>query len=799
TVDETTNAEPPTVESEPRAVEETVVEEDAAAVQEAAAEEVVVEETPVEEIVAEEAAAEEASVEEAVVEEAAAEDEVVEEATVEVAAVETTVGDAAEVEETVVDEAADAEPSIVKPSTEARFAEEAEAADAVADLPVEDVAEDVAEESVEVGAAPTGEVVTAVEAVTSAEAVASPDAETDSTVAADAESVQAETKRLLDGERYDRGVLRSADMMGRQMIAAELLSALAGRNAERRGRARVAFIEHGFFNEAAHDLHYAEAPAERAAAARSLALAGDRAATSHLVAALEDNAIDVRRAAVEALADLRDPAAVGPLEDLRERQKKQREKLPRRTLQNAIEVCREGAAAPPVVAPAAETASVGQAPDANVEAAPVEETVVASEEQRGAAEEETLVEQSVTPVVEDEVDASEPPSAETRVVAAPESEAGMRAEPKEVEPVIEDAAAWFSLVSAGDATAVEETRDEEVFATESPVLETAVEETSVEETFVAEPPVEEAGATDLESYDLPTEVEAKALEPASALGEATEDWIELDVEESSFAPAAPFEADTALTEFADAAAYDAAPVEIEACEPKRPFAGTPHVVPRAGAFGRGEAPPPRAAEEKGIERFDELSTVPKAIQQRITSADTADRAAALADLSRLDPDEAFHHICAAFDDDAREVRNAAARALFDLNPDRADSFTRALREATAERRRHIGAAINNSGLAAEAIGQLTGESRDRTYGAFSLLFLMAKAGEVQPLLRAIESHPNSEVRLAVVKLLALSGQKEILPAFRRLAVRGSLPTEVRSAVMEAIYQISSGQDAHSAA
>ena len=68
---------------------------------------------------------------------------------------------------------------------------------------------------------------------------------------------------------------------------------------------------------------------------------------------------------------------------------------------------------------------------------------------------------------------------------------------------------------------------------------------------------------------------------------------------------------------------------------------------------------------------------------------------------------------------------------------------------------------------------------------------MSKAGEVQPLMRAIEEHPNIEVRLAVVKLLALSGQPDILPAFRRMAVRGSLPPEVRSAVMEAIYQISS--------
>jgi hypothetical protein len=114
-----------------------------------------------------------------------------------------------------------------------------------------------------------------------------------------------------------------------------------------------------------------------------------------------------------------------------------------------------------------------------------------------------------------------------------------------------------------------------------------------------------------------------------------------------------------------------------------------------------------------------------------------------------------------------------------------------LREGTPERRRNIGHALAASGLAKDAIGNLTGESREKTYDAFSLLFLMAKAGEVQPLMKAIEDYPNVEVRIAVVKLLALSGQPEIVPAFRRMAVRGSLPSEVRSAVMEAIYQIGS--------
>ena len=198
-----------------------------------------------------------------------------------------------------------------------------------------------------------------------------------------------------------------------------------------------------------------------------------------------------------------------------------------------------------------------------------------------------------------------------------------------------------------------------------------------------------------------------------------------------------------------------------------------------------------APAEKGIATLDEFSTVPGSILKRLSSAEPHERAAAVTDLVRVGGDDSFRQISAAFDDPSVEVRNAAARSLFNLNTDRAATFTRALREAPPERRRKIGAALASSGLASEAISQLMGESREKTYDAFSLLFLMSKAGEVQPLMRAIEEHPNNEVRLAVVKLLALSGQQEILPAFRRLAVRGSLPTEVRSAVMEAIYQISS--------
>jgi hypothetical protein len=197
--------------------------------------------------------------------------------------------------------------------------------------------------------------------------------------------------------------------------------------------------------------------------------------------------------------------------------------------------------------------------------------------------------------------------------------------------------------------------------------------------------------------------------------------------------------------------------------------------------------------EKGIELATEPGSVPSFILDRLGSDDPAERRTALMDLIQFGGDEAFSLITRAFDDTVAEVRYAAARALFDLEHDRAASFTRALREASIERRRRIGAAIGGCGIANDAINGLLDCSRAKTYDAFSILFLMAKAGEIQPLIRSIESHSDVNVRLAVISLLTFSNQPETIPAFRRLAVRGSLPAEVRSALMEAIHQISSQQ------
>jgi hypothetical protein len=154
-----------------------------------------------------------------------------------------------------------------------------------------------------------------------------------------------EVKTLMAGGDYDKSIIASDDRYTRQLVGAELLSALVGRNLQRRERARAAFMNHGYFDDATRDLRIAESPNERAAAARRLSFVHDREATPHLIAALEDPSPDVRRASVEALMDLRDPAAIAPLNSLMQTETDRR--VPRSLLKHAVEACATSGSEPP--------------------------------------------------------------------------------------------------------------------------------------------------------------------------------------------------------------------------------------------------------------------------------------------------------------------------------------------------------------------------------------------------------------------------------------------------------------------
>ncbi len=147
----------------------------------------------------------------------------------------------------------------------------------------------------------------------------------------------------------------------------------------------------------------------------------------------------------------------------------------------------------------------------------------------------------------------------------------------------------------------------------------------------------------------------------------------------------------------------------------------------------------------------------------------------------------FEQIAELLDDPSAEVRQKAVRDLYELDPDQAAMFVNnALRDGSPEERRRIGSALADSGLLYEAIDDLMAENHESCYGAFSLLFLVAKAGIVEPLSTVIEKHPSLDLSLAVIRLLASSGEPEVAATLQRIATNTALAPELRSAAAESI-------------
>jgi HEAT repeat protein len=152
----------------------------------------------------------------------------------------------------------------------------------------------------------------------------------------------------------------------------------------------------------------------------------------------------------------------------------------------------------------------------------------------------------------------------------------------------------------------------------------------------------------------------------------------------------------------------------------------------------------------------------------------------------------FEQIAELLDDPAAEVRQKAVRDLYEIDPDQAATLVNdALRDGSPEERRRIGSALADSGLLYEAIDDLMAENHENCYSAFSLLFLVAKAGVVEPLSTVIEKHSSLDVSLAVIRLLASSGEPEVASTLQRLAANASLAPELRSAAAESVTQLTS--------
>jgi HEAT repeat protein len=197
----------------------------------------------------------------------------------------------------------------------------------------------------------------------------------------------------------------------------------------------------------------------------------------------------------------------------------------------------------------------------------------------------------------------------------------------------------------------------------------------------------------------------------------------------------------------------------------------------------------RAAAVRRLAQFPVRRTVEALTLIAAHDGEPVVRSAAVTSLGEIEHETVFAPVLMAFADEAREVRAAAARALSRMNLDRADAYVRLLETADVETLRRVSEACIKAGMASQALDRLISEDRRLAYEAFSLLSLLAKSNETEMLLDAISEHPDTNVRLAVVRLLGSAGQPDVATHLRHLAVREGMPEKVRSSLLEVVYKL----------
>lgn len=162
------------------------------------------------------------------------------------------------------------------------------------------------------------------------------------------------------------------------------------------------------------------------------------------------------------------------------------------------------------------------------------------------------------------------------------------------------------------------------------------------------------------------------------------------------------------------------------------------------------------------------------------------RSKAVASLADLDHESVFEDILLACADPTREVRASAARGLFRLSFDRADAWARIALSKDEFRMRQAAQAALEAGLVERTFDRLTHVDKKIAYEAFTFTTLLVKAGEAEKLFKAIETHRDTKVRLALLHVLQVVKEEYTLSGLYALLEQSSTPREIKEKADEAI-------------
>ena len=160
------------------------------------------------------------------------------------------------------------------------------------------------------------------------------------------------------------------------------------------------------------------------------------------------------------------------------------------------------------------------------------------------------------------------------------------------------------------------------------------------------------------------------------------------------------------------------------------------------------------------------------------------RSTAVSVLADTDHESVFESIVLACADPTREVRAAAARSLFRLKFDRAHAWARIIETGDGARMRQAARAAMEGDLVERSFERLIHPDKSVAYEAYALTALLIKAGEKEPIYRALAEHKEENVKLALLHVLQTMRTDSTFQDLSELLIRHELTPNVAAKVNE---------------
>lgn len=165
------------------------------------------------------------------------------------------------------------------------------------------------------------------------------------------------------------------------------------------------------------------------------------------------------------------------------------------------------------------------------------------------------------------------------------------------------------------------------------------------------------------------------------------------------------------------------------------------------------------------------------------------RSKAVTVLSDFDHESVFETILLACADPTREVKAAAARALFRVTFDRANAWTRVAEAEEEGRMRQIARAAIEADLVERSLDRLVHGDHKIAQEAVAFTNLMIKSGETKEVFKALVGHKKPNVRKAILHVIKITKDQKALEGLYSLLEQNNLPLELQEEVDKTIEEI----------